>query len=67
LSILKLIKLLYFEIFTDEFSNHLNEPKLPPLLGLNPLKSFNCNDALIKKAAANIDIKAMGDKGILSI
>ncbi|XP_025412191.1 transcription termination factor 2-like isoform X2 [Sipha flava] len=50
--------------FSDEFSNHLNEPKLPPLLGLNPLKSFNCNDALIKKAAANIDIKAMGDKAL---
>jgi len=40
----------------------LEKPKLSPTF--DPMKSSNIENVLQKKAAANIDINAMGSKGI---
>jgi len=52
-----LINLFLHQNFTDD-SKLLQKPHL------NNLKTLDINNALSKKAAGNIDINAMGDKGI---
>lgn len=38
-----------------------------PFNKISPSKPSNVNSALIKEAAANVDVRAMGDKGIFVI
>lgn len=50
-------------IFVIMLFNHLEQKKLSPPSAI----SLNINNAFTKKAAANIDIQAMGDKGDIFI
>lgn len=45
----------------------IEKSEISPLPSNYPHQSSNVNDALTKKAAANIDIRTMGNQGILFI